>query len=576
MINQLTAFLAPTASWIWFASCKGALIILLVWALRRFATWLSPQARHGLWTAALLCLLCPVGPEINLSLDGQAAINTPAALSENSMASIIGPQSINSDSSTPSRAEVVEQIDRVGLLSSEVFLDGLMLLWTAVALALAWVLAANFYRYRRIRRHASEAHAAAHKLLDECGLQIGLHRRVVVLQTRDIDSPAVFGWWSPTLLLPLGLSQQLTAAQLRHVFLHELTHVQRHDVLFSWLAALAQVLHWFNPLVWYAVRLMRIDMERACDAAVLGHLKSEEQLAYGDTLIHLADARTGMTTRVHGLGIVESHGQLKERITMIAKFDAANSDYSWLAGVVILTTSIAALAQPGKVVNELSRNGAVSLVSTTATPMPAQLTGAAAAPIPVVASQRVEGEKRVEDDKVRGVEAVSAAKPSAASKAGIPVQTLLEAVATNIGKKFVVDPRVKADVSLYGQKLEQIDYAGLLTILKINGYTAYELNGYVNVVPIDMVRTMPIPTALLGEEYPDDQIVSTTIEIKNTCAPLLVPILRPMLPSYANLAAYTSSNMLLITADYANVKRIRETVSELDAKSPPNGRCGAG
>jgi beta-lactamase regulating signal transducer with metallopeptidase domain len=44
---------------------------------------------------------------------------------------------------------------------------------------------------------------------------------------------------------------------LRHVFLHELAHLKRHDIALNWLFAGAQALHWFNPLVWLAFQQAR-------------------------------------------------------------------------------------------------------------------------------------------------------------------------------------------------------------------------------------------------------------------------------------------------------------------------------
>jgi len=58
---------------------------------------------------------------------------------------------------------------------------------------------------------------------------------------------------------------------LRYVFLHELGHLKRGDILVNWLMALPLVLHWFNPLVWYAIQRIRVDGESACDALALSH-----------------------------------------------------------------------------------------------------------------------------------------------------------------------------------------------------------------------------------------------------------------------------------------------------------------
>ena len=81
--------------------------------------------------------------------------------------------------------------------------------------------------------------------------------------------------------------EQLSDQELRLVVRDELVHVQRLDVLQNWLLILLQALHWFNPLVWLALRRMRSDRELVCDAVVLRHLDPTEQREYGATLIKM-------------------------------------------------------------------------------------------------------------------------------------------------------------------------------------------------------------------------------------------------------------------------------------------------
>jgi general secretion pathway protein D len=71
-----------------------------------------------------------------------------------------------------------------------------------------------------------------------------------------------------------------------------------------------------------------------------------------------------------------------------------------------------------------------------------------------------------------------------------------------------------------------------------------------------------------GQTFPDAQIVNYIIPVKNGPAAFLVPILRPMLPQYAHLAAAVCSNSLLVVDSYANVRRIETIVKTLDVGAP--------
>ena len=211
--------------------------------------------------------------------------------------------------------------------------------------ALGSIYLSNLLKFRRIRLAAGAAGASASRVLERCKAELRVQRTVRVLESCAVDSPTVVGWLRPTILLPLGLDARLGAARLRHVLLHELAHIKRNDVLVSWIAALAQLLHWFNPAVWQAGRLMRADMESASDAHVLSRLSRAERSEYGDMLLHLADSDAGRPS--YGLGIADHHSDLKARLIGIARFSPASFTVSLAAAIALVILSGAALIQPG-------------------------------------------------------------------------------------------------------------------------------------------------------------------------------------------------------------------------------------
>ncbi|HEX3837163.1 MAG TPA: M56 family metallopeptidase [Steroidobacteraceae bacterium] len=82
--------------------------------------------------------------------------------------------------------------------------------------------------------------------------------------------PGVVGFFRPVLLLPAGITERLSAAQLRAVVLHEICHVRRRDNLTAAIHMLVEALFWFHPLVWWLGRRMIVERECACDEAVVG------------------------------------------------------------------------------------------------------------------------------------------------------------------------------------------------------------------------------------------------------------------------------------------------------------------
>lgn len=161
------------------------------------------------------------------------------------------------------------------------------------------------------------------------------------------------------------------------------------------------------------------------------------------------------------------------------------------------------------------------------------------------------------------------AMSSESHDSGTSITQIITTVARKTGKKFIVDPRVRAQVQLIGQDPSSVSYPQFLTILQIHGFVAVEgSDGLTRVVPDAAARQFPTPQLSSGQTFPDAQFVTEVITVKNSPAAFLVPILRPMLPQMAQLAAYPCSNTLLIVDSFANVKRIEATVKALDIGPP--------
>jgi general secretion pathway protein D len=164
---------------------------------------------------------------------------------------------------------------------------------------------------------------------------------------------------------------------------------------------------------------------------------------------------------------------------------------------------------------------------------------------------------------------VPAPSSSESADTGIPLAKIIQGVARKTGKKYLIDPRVHAQVQLIGQDISSITYSDLLSILMLNGYTAVDEGGYIMVLPDASGRTLPVPQAVSAREtFPDAMVVSKVIPVKNMPAAFLVPLLRPLLPQQAHLAAANCSNAILMVDTYANVKRIEALIESLDTGTP--------
>jgi general secretion pathway protein D len=148
------------------------------------------------------------------------------------------------------------------------------------------------------------------------------------------------------------------------------------------------------------------------------------------------------------------------------------------------------------------------------------------------------------------------------AESGVPIERLIATVAKKTGRRFVLDPRVRASVILVGQDPSELTYPQLLTVLAVYGYFAVDDDGYVRVQPDASIR-VNAPLITSKDTRPSAQYVTQIIVVRNISAAQLVPILRPMVSQPGHLAA-TQTNSLIITDQFANVRRIESIVRTLD------------
>jgi len=178
---------------------------------------------------------------------------------------------------------------------------------------------------------------------------------------------------------------------------------------------------------------------------------------------------------------------------------------------------------------------------------------------------------------VLGLGAEPAASPCTASAtpgSEIEMTDLIGKVAKRTGKQFIIDPRVRAQVSKVGLDVENVDYGRLLAILTVHNFSAYESNGVVKVMPDAVARQLPIPvTTEVPAKALDDEYVTVMFQAKNMCAAHSVPVLRPLMPQAAHLAAFPQANTLLISDHAANARRIIDMAERLDKATPAGQKC---
>jgi general secretion pathway protein D len=157
---------------------------------------------------------------------------------------------------------------------------------------------------------------------------------------------------------------------------------------------------------------------------------------------------------------------------------------------------------------------------------------------------------------------------------GTPISDLLKAMGKKTGKKVVAEPHVQAEINV--GDLSRLDYDDFLNVLDVYGFVAVERGDTILVVPDASARVMPVPVASGNEKHPDAEVVTRIIHVKSMPAAALVPIMRPLIPSFGHLAANVCTNDLILVDRFGNVKRIESIVQAMDkGDAYKTERCNA-
>ena len=146
------------------------------------------------------------------------------------------------------------------------------------------------------------------------------------------------------------------------------------------------------------------------------------------------------------------------------------------------------------------------------------------------------------------------------------ITQIAEAVSAATGKNFIIDPRVRAQVTMLSSTpmSPAAFYEAFLSILQVYGFVAVPAGNVVKILPDSNARTLPAVDLPDHVSATSDEIVTQVLDVRNVSATALVPILRPMIPQWGHLAAYPAGNILIITDHASNVNRMTRIIRRID------------
>jgi len=146
------------------------------------------------------------------------------------------------------------------------------------------------------------------------------------------------------------------------------------------------------------------------------------------------------------------------------------------------------------------------------------------------------------------------------------IRALISTVSKFTGKNFIIDPRVKAKVTVVSANTltPEAVYEVFLSVLQVHGYAAVPTGSVIKIVPEVNAKQGPLPLSDTKDAFSADELITKIIRLDHVPASQLVPILRPLVPQQGHLAAYNPTNTLIITDHAGNIKRLLKIISSVD------------
>ncbi len=160
---------------------------------------------------------------------------------------------------------------------------------------------------------------------------MGIRRKIVTLEADSSCPPDVVGAFVPR---PLAARdwRSWSTQQRSCILLHELAHIRRGDISTQMLGRMALLVYWFHPLIWNAVRQLRVERELATDNCVL--MGGQTASDYAEELLYTLRSYRPVGTEM-GVAMANS-ARLDQRVLAILDPQRRRSPVGSRFGAVVL------------------------------------------------------------------------------------------------------------------------------------------------------------------------------------------------------------------------------------------------
>ena len=290
-----------------YLSIIGSILAIIVLILRKtFDKKISPTWKFAMWFLVLVSLLVPFRFTIN---------------SQNSHEFLI--------SSGIDKIELVKE-NLIANESGKVFIY----IWLSViTIIFLYYIITSFVMRKRIGKEEVKDKKIL-KILENCKKQMEVEKEIKLIKQEYKKVPCIYGLFNTKILVTDEVLEK-DEESLKYIFMHELAHFKRCDLILNKLLILITTIHWFNPIIWFCFKQIRQDMELKADEMVLNKIEKDEEKEYAKTLVRLLPISKEEKEPVKLLCVTDGKKNMERRIKMI-KLSDKFKEYKALIGITTL------------------------------------------------------------------------------------------------------------------------------------------------------------------------------------------------------------------------------------------------
>lgn len=338
-----------------YASLTGSIITSFVVLFKKIVKHrLGARMHHVIWFLVIIRFLMIIAPESRFSIfnalplnyilntsvgDGRFGISANSFLKQQTLDSkdnnekninmkvqqVYNSQLVNNISKTKYE-NVKGSVDYIINISCYIWLLGICIMLLSFS-----IMTLMIKRETRLLKKLNNEDIDS--ILERCKSKLKISKSIPIYTCNSLKTPCIYGWIRPRIYLPKEILKMDNVNQLEYILLHELIHYKKKHLFYNLLEVLVTILHWFNPVVWFVMKKIKLDRECACDADVLEIIGEEKIEEYGMTLINFSRSIENSYKKIQLASFFETKNQIRSRINMIKRFKKDCNRISVITGI---------------------------------------------------------------------------------------------------------------------------------------------------------------------------------------------------------------------------------------------------